>query len=49
MDNARIHHGDEIAELADRFGMNLEGLWMHNALLTDLLRCQNRIPTTLLS
>jgi transposase len=26
MDNARIHHGDEILELADRFGVQIEYL-----------------------
>jgi transposase len=39
MDNARIHHGDEIAELADQFGTNfeLEMTQMHKTVtvLTD--------------
>lgn len=26
MDNARIHHGEEILELADRFGIRIEYL-----------------------
>jgi hypothetical protein len=26
MDNARIHHGDEILELADRYGVRIEYL-----------------------
>jgi uncharacterized glyoxalase superfamily protein PhnB len=30
MDNARIHHGDEILELADRFGI----IWILTCRLT---------------
>ena len=36
MDNARIHHGEEIMEIADRFGVSLNFLKCWLTVLTHL-------------
>jgi len=48
MDNARIHHGDEILELADRFSGFFLLFNMVDSVL-KIFRCPYRVPSTILA
>ena len=48
LDNARIHHGEEILELAERFSEFLL-VSVHSEFSTTLHRCPDLLSTTILS
>jgi transposase len=46
MDNAKIHHGDAILELADRFGIAFN-IFCSMYLIASLYRSKDRVSPTL--